>query len=143
MNKKLLTRVLLPTASYPSVINWTLLLFRIAFGGAFLSHGWSKWSNFQILADTFPDPLGIGSSLSLGLAVFGEAVCSAAVILGLFHRIALLPMIFTMLVAFFIIHGSDVFAVKELAFVYLAAFGGLLIAGPGKFSADYLLFRKR
>ena len=49
----------------------------------------------------------------------------------------MIPMIFTMGVAFFVIHGNDPFAVKELAFVYLAIFALMYIAGPGKFSADY------
>lgn len=143
MKRTILTRLLLPATNYSSTINWVLLTFRLAFGGAFLSHGLSKWANFHTLADTFADPLGIGTTLSLTLTVFGEAVCSLGVIFGLFHRLALLPMIFTMIVAFFIVHGNDPFAVKELAFVYLVAFGGLLLTGPGRFSADYLFFRKR
>ena len=35
------------------------------------------------------------------------------------YRLAMLPMIFTMCIAFFVVHGSDPFAVKELAFIYL------------------------
>ena len=40
----------------------------------------------------------------------------------------MLPMIFTMCIAFFVVHGSDHFAVKELAFIYLVVFILLYIA---------------
>ena len=48
----------------------------------------------------------------------------------------MIPMIFTMCVAFFIVHGNDPFAVKELAFVYLVVFVLMYIIGPGKFAVD-------
>ena len=52
---------------------------------------------------------------------------------------AMIPMIFTMCIAFFVVHGSDPFAVKELAFIYLVVFILLYIAGPGKFSLDHFI----
>ena len=54
----------------------------------------------------------------------------------------MIPMIFTMIVAFFVIHANDVFAVKELAFIYLGVFVLMYIAGPGKFSIDYFIGSK-
>jgi len=54
----------------------------------------------------------------------------------------MIPMIFTMVVAFFVIHANDVFAVKELAFIYLVVFVLMYIAGPGKFSIDYFIGSK-
>ena len=61
----------------------------------------------------------------------------------LYSRCALsvgnIPMIFTMGVAFFVIHGNDPFSLKELAFVYLVIFILMYIAGPGKFSLDRLI----
>ncbi len=51
-----------------------LLAVRIIFGVLLMNHGIQKWSNFQELSTAFPDPLGIGSPLSLGLAIFGELV---------------------------------------------------------------------
>ena len=92
------------------------------FGGLLFSHGIAKWSNFDTMSTMFPDPLGIGSSASLSLAIFGEVICSLGFIVGAFYRLALIPMIFTMCIAFFVIHGADPFAVKELALVYLAIF---------------------
>lgn len=102
----------------------------------------SKWSNFDTMSTMFPDPLGIGSSASLSLAIFGEVICSLGFIVGAFYRLALIPMIFTMCIAFFVIHGADPFAVKELALVYLAIFVLMYIAGPGNYSVDRLIAKK-
>lgn len=79
---------------------------------------------------------GVGSPLSLGLAIFGELACSMAFIIGFLYRLAMIPMVFTMAVAFFVIHGNDPFATKELAFVYLVVFILMYIIGPGKFAVD-------
>lgn len=123
-----------------------LLALRIFFGVLLMSHGIQKLSNYQELSVAFPDPLGVGSPLSLGLAIFAEFVCSMGFVIGILYRLAMLPMIFTMGMAFFVIHANDAFAVKELALIYLVVFVLMYISGPGKFSVDYLLgkeFSKR
>ena len=112
---------LFPTKSNTTKVSLLLLAVRIIFGILLMNHGIQKWSNFQEMSAVFPDPLGIGSPLSLGLAIFGELVCSMAFIIGFLYRLAMIPMIFTMIVAFFVVHANDVFAVKELAFIYLVA----------------------
>ena len=121
-----------------------LLLFRIVFGGFMLiGHGWGKLMSFGETAAQFPDPLGIGNELSMGAAVFCEVVCSALVVLGLATRFAVLPLVFTMAVAAFVVHGGDPFATKELALVYLSAFALLFFTGPGCFSIDTVFFHKK
>lgn len=124
------------------LISTTLLLFRLLFGILLISHGLQKALNFETLAVVFPDPLGIGSQMSLLLAIFGEVFCSVAFVFGFLYRLAMIPMIFTMFIAFFVIHSADPFATKELAFVYLLAFVILFIAGPGKYSVDLFIAPK-
>ena len=59
------------------------LILRIGFGATMLlAHGWPKLANFSQSMNTFPDPLGIGNSLSLGLAIFAEVLCALLVALG-------------------------------------------------------------
>lgn len=118
-----------------------LLILRISFGLLLMNHGIQKWSNFQELSTSFPDPLG-WFLLSLGLAVFAELACSMAFIIGFLYRLAMIPMIFTMVIAFFVIHANDVFAMKELALVYLIIFVLMYISGPGKYSVDYVIGRQ-
>jgi putative oxidoreductase len=117
-----------------------LLILRVWIGLSMLYlHGWGKLSNFSRMAGSFADPLGIGSKASLGLAVFGEVVCSLLLIFGLFSRLAALGGMVTMSVAFFLVHKSSLArgpSSGELAFIYLAAFVALFVAGPGRFSVD-------
>ncbi len=130
-----------PTPTGNSNLSKSLLILslRIIVGFLFLKHGLDKWENFELLQETFPDPLGITSRSSLILAIFGELICSVAFIIGFLFRLAILPMISTMSVAYFMVHSTDPFATKELAFLYLALFLILLISGPGRISIDGLI----
>lgn len=136
---KELIRLLFPINIKKNYYSLIILMLRLLFGILFMIHGIQKWSNFSELSGSFPDPIGMGSSLSLGLTIFGEVACSLGFIFGFLYRLILIPMIFIMAVAFFIIHGGDDFAVRELSFVYMITFIILYIAGPGKYSIDYWL----
>lgn len=119
-----------------------LLILRVWFGGVFaFAHGLPKLQ--QLLGGDygFPDPLGLGSGLSLGLAVFGELICGLLIASGLFARLAALPAIFTMAIAAFVTYGADPFEQKELALLYLVAFVVVMVAGPGRYSVDALRHR--
>lgn len=113
-----------------------LLAVRLIFGFLMMSHGLQKLINYEALANTFPDPLGVGSEISLILAIFGEMVCSIAFILGFLYRLALVPMIFTMGVAYFIVLDGQPFDARELAFIYLTVFVLMYIVGPGDYAID-------
>jgi putative oxidoreductase len=84
----------------------------------------------------FGDPLGIGTRPSLVLAIVAEVGCSLLILLGLFTRFATLPLLFTMLVAAFIVHAADPLGKKELALLYALLFATLFFTGPGKYSID-------
>lgn len=131
-----------PTVSTPASV--AMLIQRVIFGFFMLfGHGWGKLIGFSDRMDSFPDPLGVGSPVSLALAVFAETLCAFLVGIGLLTRAALVPLIITMLVAAFIIHGGDPLfgggASKEMALLFLAGYVSILVAGPGKFSVDRLL----
>lgn len=102
-------------------------------------HGWGKLMHFGEKADSFTNVLGMGSNVSLSLAVFAEVFCAALVVLGLFTRVALVPLLITMAVAAFIVHADDAFGDKEKALLYLLSFFTLFLTGPGKYSMDHLL----
>ena len=112
-----------------------LLLLRVSAGGImFWQHGLNKFFHFSEFAIQFPDPLGLGVKTSLGLVVFAEFACSALLILGLFSRLALIPLITTMAVAGLVVMGAKPFSEKELAFLFLTIYGALLFTGPGRIS---------
>ena len=97
------------------------------------AHGLPKLQNFSAIAGHFPDPLGVGSSVSLALAIFAEFFCALLLLLGLGTRLAAIPLIITMGTAFFVFHAADPFSAKELSFVYLLAFIGLFFTGTGQY----------
>lgn len=130
---------------FPSVfpdasVSRLLLTLRLFFGFLFLMHGIDKLANFEVLSYSFPDPLGMGSHLSLVLVILAEVFCALTFIGGFLFRISLLPMLFAMFIAFFYAHGGSI-ADGELAFIYLGVFLLLLVTGPGRYSADYLIYR--
>jgi putative oxidoreductase len=120
-----------------------LLILRVSFGGMMLvAHGWGKLVGFAELSQKFPDPIGVGSTLSLSLAVGAEVFCALAIVLGLFTRLAAIPLIVTMLVAAFVIHADDPWAKKEFALLYLLPFLSLVFTGAGKYSLDAFLAKR-
>jgi len=124
--------------------NLGLLLLRLGVGSMMLgSHGWGKLTSFASKADGFPDPLGLGSPLSLALVVFAEVVCPLLLIAGLATRVAAIPLLVTMLVAAFVIHGDDPFAKKEFALLYALPCLTLVLTGAGAYSVDAVLLKRR
>lgn len=122
-------------------VNFAVLLLRVVFGATMLyGHGLSKWSKLFAGGEIkFLDPLGIGDVASLGLAVFAEVICSVLLIFGLVTRLALIPLMITMSIALFMIHGSDGFATQEKAILYLGVYVVLFVQGSGRYSLDNLL----
>lgn len=100
---------------------------------------------YKLIGDApiqFADPLGVGLTASLALTVFAEVFCSILLILGLLTRIAAIPLIITMLVVAFVVHGSDGFGSQELPIMYLMMYLVIAILGAGKISLDKLIYSK-
>ena len=120
-----------------------LLLTRFIVGGLLIyEHGWAKLINFQAKAGRFPDPIGLGSNVSLGLTVGAEVVCAGMLIIGLFTRLAAVPIVFLMVVAAFWIHAGDPISDKELALMYLAPALLIVFNGAGRYSIDGMVHSK-
>lgn len=119
-----------------------LLILRLGIGGYMASHGWGKLQ--MLLNNDFEmwrDPIGVGDTASLALAVFGEFVCPLLVMAGLATRLAAVPTVVTMAVAAFVVHANDPWtmgagASKEPALLYLIPFLALIFTGPGRFAID-------
>ena len=117
-----------------------LLLLRVSFGGFMLTHGISK---LDMLSDpsVFGDPIGVGPTISLILALIGEVVAPIFLIVGYKTKWAAIPAIITMGVAAFIVHAKDDLGTKEMALLYFFAFFVIFLAGAGRYSLDGM--RKR
>jgi len=131
------------TANQQTFLDITALVLRLLVACLMLTHGLPKLSKLMAGGEIkFPDPIGVGSAFSLGLAVFAEVICSILIGIGLFTRWATLPLIITMLVAVLIVHAEDPIAKKEEALLYFAIYLAILLIGSGKFAIDYLIKKR-
>jgi len=120
--------------------NFSMLLLRVFFGVLMVSkHGYGKMIKFDELYTKFYSFLGMGSTFSLVLAIFAEVICASFIILGLFTRLAAVPLIISMLVVIFGADAGKSFAESEMAILFLGAFTTILLCGPGKISVDGLI----
>jgi putative oxidoreductase len=119
-----------------------LFLLRIAVSLLMLSHGVPKALEYQTLIHDFPDPLNVGTEVSLQLVLFAEIGCSALLILGLLGRFAAIALFITMMVAAFVHHFDDPWAMRELPLLYAAVYATLALTGPGSPSFDAWLSRQ-
>ena len=116
-----------------------LLCLRLLFGLMLMLHGLEKVYNYTELCFVFPDPINIGSEISLLFVIFAEILCSIFFIIGALYRIMMIPMVVIMLVAFFHIHEGSIVE-GELAFIYLLMFILMYISGPGQYSIDAKIY---
>ncbi|NKI25762.1 DoxX family protein [Arenibacter sp. 6A1] len=141
---KRITKNIFNSGDYPNNVSAALLVLRVVIGFFMLTHGWGKMENlFSGEPIQFPDPMGVGATASLALAVFAEVFCSILIILGLGTRFAALPLLITMLVAGFIVHANDGFGKQEFALLYGVIYLTIALIGAGKYSLDYLISNKQ
>jgi putative oxidoreductase len=74
--------------------------------------------------------------LSFNLVIFAELGCGFLVLLGLYTRLAVIPILFTMIIVFFVAHAKAPFMEKELPFSFLLLSLVIFISGSGKYSID-------
>ena len=122
-----------------AAFNLAMLLLRLGSGILVASHGYSKLVHFNEMKNHFMNFMGLGSTVSLALVVFAEFFCSIFLNLGLFTRLASIPIIIVMVVVLFKVHNGQLFAEGERAAIYLAALLAILLCGPGKVSVDGII----
>ena len=118
-------------------IDLGLLVLRVGASALMLTHGFPKlMSLIEGNTAIVGDPIGVGTLISSILVVIGEAICPVLVLIGLKTRMAAIPVIITMAIAAFIVHGADPIGKKELALFYLVAYTAIALMGAGRFSVD-------
>jgi Predicted membrane protein len=132
-------RKFLSTKYSAGAFNFGMLILRLGLGVLMLSHGYGKLVHFNGMRASFINFLGMGSTLSLALDIFAEFFCSIFVILGLFTRLAVIPILIAMSVALIKAHHGDIFGAGERAAIYLACTITILFCGPGRISLDGII----
>jgi putative oxidoreductase len=113
-----------------------VFLLRVAVSLLMLSHGVPRALEYETLVQTFPDPLNVGTEMSAMLIVFAEVGCSVLLLLGLFGRFASAALFIAMMLAAFVYHFDDPWAMKELPLLYASVYACLTFTGPGSLSID-------
>lgn len=121
-----------------------VLIFRIGISCLMLTHGIPKFLRlFGSEEIKFGDPIGLGVTASFTFTVFAEFICSILLIIGLGTRLAVIPLMITMLVAALIVHWPDGFGRQELPLLYFCGYLLLFFTGSGKYSLDHFFLLKR
>ena len=121
------------------------LVARLTVGWVFLLSGWGKLRDLPKVIDFFRQ-LGIPApELQAPFASANEFVCGALVLVGLFARVATIPLMITMVVAIVTAQRSNVSGLDDLfglsEFLYFVLLGWIGVSGPGPVSLDALLVR--
>lgn len=125
-----------------TAFNFSLLILRCAFGLLLLlNHGIPKLVKFGKLQASFFDPFGIGSKWALILVIFAEVFCSILVVIGLFTRLAVIPLIIMFCVIIFMAQKGEPLSKLDLPILFLCGFISLFLVGPGRLSVDGMIGR--
>ena len=132
----------------PINLSFGLLLVRIIIGVLMAFYGYEKLINFETMAasDFWAKEvsfLGMTGKTPLALTIFAEFFCSLLLIIGLFTRLALVPLLICMayiiasVAKFSVIYSGDNGIEMNNAFVYFIIYVSLFLTGPGNYSLDY------
>jgi len=118
--------------SQPPRVNAGLFFLRLT--GCLLLlhvHGLPKVFHFSEELTRIEDPFGLGPYMSLIPAIFAEVICPIFILLGIFTRLACLPIIGVLLVAMVFVHPGWSIAEGQFGWLLLIIFTTLAITGPG------------
>ncbi|WP_394776550.1 DoxX family protein [Flavobacterium sp.] len=134
-------------SNQPINLDFGLLLIRIIIGLLMAFYGYEKLTHFEEMAASDfwqknVNFIGFTGKVPLALTVFAELFCSLLVLIGLFTRLALIPLLICMgfiivsIAQFTILNSGDNGYEFNTAFVYFIIYLALFFTGSGKYSLD-------
>lgn len=126
----------------------SLLILRFFMGATFIRYAVVKVEKFDWYTNWFTDTLALPFPvLNLYIATIVEGLGGLLLILGFFTRAISIPLIFTMLVALFLVNINNGFPASkfgmEIPLAYISILLILLTSGAGKFSIDNKLTQEK
>lgn len=122
------------------------LLTRLFAGYFFLETGLGKVQNLPAMTERFMEWGIPAPAFNAALSGYTELIGGALIMIGLFTRLACVPMIINMIVAVVSVKSREVAELSDFVELdepmYALAFLWLLFVGPGKISLDYHLSRR-
>ncbi len=122
------------------------LLARLTIAGVFVESGWGKLHNLDKVVEFFTS-LGIPAArFQAPFVATNEFVCGVLILLGLFTRLATIPLIVSMIVALITAKASDIGGISDLfglsEYLYIVILIGIFFRGAGCLSVDCWLAKK-
>jgi len=129
--------------SKENFVNLGLFLLRLGVGvNMTVLHGLDKVRNYSQLANSMPDPLGMGRRHSLMLVVAAEFVGGILVTLGLAGRLAALLLAFSLSLTLFSGEAGLPWRQREATVLYLTASLAILMLGCGRWALDAVVWKR-
>lgn len=140
---------------------WAPIPLRLIVGFGFIAHGWAKWSRGPSQFGKLLHQLGIPlPEITAWMVTLLEVFGGIAILTGAFVALVSIPLMVSMLVAMFTVHLKYGFSAintigltrdgpvfgppgYEVALLYVAGLLALVLGGPGSFSLDSWLARRR
>lgn len=118
--------------------NRAIFLFRLLISGELIIvHGLKKIGIGIAQAEVVPNPLGLPDMLNQIFATGANLVCPLFIILGLFTRLATIPIVAVTLTGYFVVHGNDSLLERDIPFMFSVAFLFIMAIGAGRYSLDH------
>ena len=126
----------------PIFKDFAYLVLRVFTGALLIHHGFEKLNDINNFADAFVRPLHLPFPVTLSYIAAGSEIGGSwLLILGLATRLGATAILGTMSVAIYhalVTSGFNIYLLELLA-LYFASAISIILLGPGKFSADYLV----
>jgi putative oxidoreductase len=123
-----------------------LLLARLSVGLLFLSTGWGKVHSIPKVTSFFEELHIPAPGLNAVVVSYSELICGSLLVLGLFTRLATVPLIVSMVVAILTAKLADIHGIVDLVgadeFTYLCMLVVIAAVGPGAAAVDHVLARR-
>ncbi len=123
------------------------LLARVTLGVLFMSTGWGKVHNLAKVAAFFAELHIPAPAVQATFVSYVELIGGGLLLIGLFARLASLPLIGSMAVAILTAKADEVHGLPDLfglvEWTYLVLLAWVALAGPGRVSVDRLIFARR
>lgn len=139
LNKPFSMKSFFSTKYSNGAFNLGMLIIRVFLGLILISHGYPKLVGFSSMRHRFMNFMSLGSTTSLALITFAELFCGFLLLIGMFTRLAAIPVAIGMGVVFFVASHADLFGEGERGGMYFAVAILLLLCGPGKVSVDGMM----
>lgn len=117
--------------------DWAAFALRLTCGLALLPFAIYKVLHFKEMEAKFPEVKPFSKSQALTLALIIENAACVSMIFGLFTRLMCVPAICNMVAAY---SADNMGKLRAPADPFITMFAAILIAGPGAFSLDHLIF---